>query len=87
MERLRNRLDVYRADLAQIVSKYIGETERRLGALFTRAESRDAVVILDEGDDLFGNRGEVRVVSKDAEDQMYLDERSRCWDGAQPCGH
>ena len=67
MERLRNRLDVYRADLAQIVSKYIGETERRLGALFTRAESRDAVVILDEGDDLFGNRGEVRVVSNDVE--------------------
>jgi len=53
-------LDVYRADLAALVDKYIGETERRLDELFTRAEDLDVVLLIDEGDALMTRRTEVR---------------------------
>jgi hypothetical protein len=53
-------LDVYRADLAALVDKYIGETERRLDELFTRAEELDVVLLLDEGDALMTRRTDVR---------------------------
>lgn len=52
-------LDVYRADLAALVDKYIGETERRLDALFTCAEELDVVLLIDEGDALMTRRTEV----------------------------
>ena len=38
-------LDLYRIDLAAVVSKYIGETEKNLGRLFAAALSRDAVLL------------------------------------------
>lgn len=54
------RLDVYRADLASLVDKYIGETERRLDELFTRAEELDVLLLIDEGDALMTQRTDVR---------------------------
>jgi SpoVK/Ycf46/Vps4 family AAA+-type ATPase len=53
-------LDLYRVDLASVVSKYIGETERNLSRLFARAEEQDIILLLDEGDSLLTGRTEVR---------------------------
>ena len=52
-------LDVVRADLSQVVSKYVGETEKHLAALFDAAEA-GAVLLFDEGDALFAKRTAVR---------------------------
>jgi hypothetical protein len=53
-------LDVYRVDLAAVINKYIGETEKNLHRILSRAEALDVVLLLDEGDALLGNRTEVR---------------------------
>jgi ATPase family protein associated with various cellular activities (AAA) len=53
-------LDVYRADLAALVDKYIGETERRLDNLFGTAEELDVILLVDEGDALMTRRTDVR---------------------------
>jgi hypothetical protein len=57
--------DVYRIDLSQMVSKYIGETEKNLSALFDRAENKDWILFFDEADSLFGNR----TATRDAHDR------------------
>jgi winged helix domain-containing protein/ATPase family protein associated with various cellular activities (AAA) len=54
------RLDLYRIDLAGVVSKYIGETERNLRNIFTAAERGGAILFFDEADALFGKRSEVK---------------------------
>src|SRR6185437_7411183 len=54
------QLDLYRIDLSQVVSKYIGETEKNLRAVFDAAETSGAVLLFDEADALFGKRSEVR---------------------------
>jgi hypothetical protein len=51
---------LYRVDLGMLVSKYIGETEKNLNALFDAADGRDVVLLFDEADSLFGRRGDVR---------------------------
>jgi hypothetical protein len=53
-------LDLYRIDLSQVVSKYIGETEKNLRRVFDAAEASGAVLLFDECDALFGKRSEVR---------------------------
>ena len=53
-------LDLYRVDLAGVVSKYIGETEKNLRRVFDAAERSGAILFFDEADALFGNRTEVR---------------------------
>ena len=53
-------LDLYRIDLAGVVSKYIGETEKNLDRIFAAAEGATAVLLFDEADALFGKRSEVR---------------------------
>jgi hypothetical protein len=53
-------LDLYRIDLAGVVSKYIGETEKNLRQIFDAAEDGGAVLLFDEADALFGKRTEVR---------------------------
>jgi len=53
-------LDLYKIDLAGVVSKYIGETEKNLDRIFTAAASANAVLHFDEADALFGKRSEVR---------------------------
>jgi SpoVK/Ycf46/Vps4 family AAA+-type ATPase len=52
-------LDLYKIDLALVVSKYIGETEKNLGRIFAEAEASNAILFFDEADALFGKRGEV----------------------------
>jgi hypothetical protein len=52
--------DLYRVDLAGVVSKYIGETEKNLRRLFDAAESGGCVLFFDEAEALFGKRGEIR---------------------------
>src|SRR5262249_38299265 len=54
------RLDLHRIDLAQVVSKYIGESEKNLGRLFDAADASGAILLFDEADALFGKRSEVR---------------------------
>lgn len=58
-------LDVYRIDLAAIVSKYIGETEKNLDRIFDCAHRSNSLLFFDEADALFGKRSEV----KDAHDR------------------
>jgi hypothetical protein len=54
------RLDLFKIDLSQVVSKYIGETEKNLRAVFAAAERSGAMLLFDEADALFGARAEVR---------------------------
>ena len=54
------RLDLYRIDLAGVVSKYIGETERNLRSIFAAAERGGVILFFDEADALFGKRSEVK---------------------------
>jgi len=53
-------LDLYQIDLAGVVSKYIGETEKNLRRIFDAAEDGGAVLLFDEADAIFGKRSEVR---------------------------
>jgi hypothetical protein len=53
-------LDLYRIDLSQVVSKYIGETEKNLRRIFDAAEESGAILLFDEADALFGKRSEVK---------------------------
>lgn len=75
--------DIYRVDLGQVVSKYIGETERNLDTVFARAEETGAVLFFDEADALFGRRSEV----KDSHDRYanaeaaYLLQRIDAFEG------
>jgi SpoVK/Ycf46/Vps4 family AAA+-type ATPase len=54
------RLDLYKIDLSGIVSKYIGETNKNLNAIFAAAENSNAILFFDEADAIFGKRSEVR---------------------------
>jgi hypothetical protein len=65
-------LPVYRVDLAMVVSKYIGETEKNLAHVFERAEARDWILFFDEADALFGRRSDVQ----DARDRYANQEVS-----------
>ena len=65
-------LDVCRIDLAKVVSKYIGETEKNLKRIFKKAEKVDCVLFFDETDALFGKRTGV----KDAHDRHANQEVS-----------
>jgi hypothetical protein len=77
------RLDLYRIDLSQVVSKYIGETEKNLRRVFDAAEDSAAVLLFDEADALFGKRSEV----KDSHDRYanievsYLLQRMEAYRG------
>jgi SpoVK/Ycf46/Vps4 family AAA+-type ATPase len=46
--------------MAKVVSKFIGETERNLAALFDAAEAGHAILLFDEADSLFGKRTDVK---------------------------
>jgi hypothetical protein len=76
-------LNVYRIDLSQVVSKYIGETEKELAQIFDEADAGHGVLVFDEADALFGRRSEV----KDARDRYanievgYLLQRLERFEG------
>jgi SpoVK/Ycf46/Vps4 family AAA+-type ATPase len=52
--------DMYKVDLATVVNKYIGETEKNLKKIFKDAENTHAILFFDEADALFGKRTEVK---------------------------
>jgi SpoVK/Ycf46/Vps4 family AAA+-type ATPase len=54
------RTNLYRVNLNQIVSQYIGETEKNLTRVFETAQKKSAVLLFDEADALFGKRSEVK---------------------------
>lgn len=76
-------LDLYVVDLATVVDKYIGETEKNLERIFAGAAGVNAVLLFDEADAVFGRRSEV----KDAHDRYaniesaYLLQRMETFDG------
>ncbi|MEV6955723.1 ATP-binding protein [Streptomyces sp. NPDC051183] len=76
-------LDLYTVDLATVVDKYVGETEKNLERIFTEAAGVNGVLLFDEADAVFGKRSEV----KDAHDRYanvesaYLLQRMESFDG------
>ena len=74
---------LFRIDLAGVVSKYIGETEKNLRVVFDEGERLNAALFFDECDALFGKRTEV----KDAHDRYanievnYLLQRMESYEG------
>jgi AAA+ superfamily predicted ATPase len=52
-------MEVFRIDLSQVVSKYIGETEKNLSMLFDTGENRNYILFCDEADALFGKRSNI----------------------------
>ncbi len=76
-------LDLYTVNLATVVDKYIGETEKNLERIFAEAAGVNAVLFFDEADAIFGKRSEV----KDAHDRYaniesaYLLQRLETFDG------
>lgn len=76
-------LDLYTVNLATVVDKYVGETEKNLERIFTEASRVSAVLLFDEADAIFGKRSEVR----DAHDRYaniesaYLLQRMETFDG------
>jgi SpoVK/Ycf46/Vps4 family AAA+-type ATPase len=75
--------EAFLVDLSRIVSKFIGESEKHLDAVFTDAERAGAVLVFDEADAIFGKRSEV----KDAHDRYanievaYLLQRMETFSG------
>jgi ATPase family associated with various cellular activities (AAA) len=75
--------DVYKIELSQIVSKYIGETEKNLARVFDQAQHKGWILFFDEADALFGKRSQ----TKDAHDRYanqevsYLLQRIETFDG------
>jgi DNA polymerase III delta prime subunit len=53
-------IELYQVDLSKITSKWIGETEKNLAALFDAAEAGHAILLFDEADALFGKRSSVK---------------------------
>ena len=76
-------LDLYTVNLATVVDKYIGETEKNLERIFAEATGVNAVLFFDEADAIFGKRSDV----KDAHDRYaniesaYLLQRLETFDG------
>ena len=76
-------LELYRVDLAGVVSKYIGETEKHLRTVFDACQRAPVLLLFDEADALFGKRTQV----KDAHDRFanieidYLLQRMEQFDG------
>jgi AAA+ superfamily predicted ATPase len=74
---------VFRVDVATLVSKFIGETEKNLSALFDKAENKQWILFFDEADSIFGKRTGVR----DAHDKYanqevsYLLQRIELFEG------
>jgi hypothetical protein len=53
-------LPLFKVDLASVVSKWVGETEKNLDSVFREAEESHSVLFFDEAEALFGKRGEVQ---------------------------
>jgi len=79
----KNKMDIYRVDLSQVVSKYIGETEKNLGSIFDVAENKNWILFFDEAESLFSKRTAVSD-SKDKfanQETAYLLQRVENYNG------
>lgn len=74
---------VFRVDLSVVVSKYIGETEKNLAAIFDKAENRDWILFFDEADALFGKRTQTNTANDRYANQevSYLLQRIENFNG------
>ena len=76
-------LDMYHVDLSNVVSRYVGEAEKKLEIIFNRLQGKNCMLFFDEADALFGKRSEV----KEAHDRYanqevsYLLQRIETFDG------
>lgn len=79
----RMNMDVYRIDLSQVVSKYIGETEKNLSGIFDQAETHNWILFFDEADALFGSRTHANNANDRAANQeiAYLLQRIEDYPG------
>lgn len=77
------RMELYKVDLSQIADKYIGETEKRLEEVFSRAEKTNVILFFDEADAVLGKRSEVHEAKdKYANTEVsYLLQRIEEYDG------
>lgn len=76
-------LPVYRVDLSRVVSKWIGDTEKNLAALFDQAQHRNWILFFDEAESLFGQRTESRSANDRSANQQisYLLQRLEDYPG------
>jgi AAA+ superfamily predicted ATPase len=76
-------LDLFKVDLSSVISRWVGETEKNLREIFDSAEGGSSIILFDEGDALFGARGDV----KQAQDRFanqevsYLLQRLEAFEG------
>lgn len=76
-------MPLYRVDLSQLISKYIGETQKNIGKIFDEAEKCDCILLFDEADAIFTKRSDV----SDAQDRYsnaetaYLLQRIEAYAG------
>ncbi|MGN0342465.1 MAG: ATP-binding protein [Roseburia sp.] len=76
-------LPLFRVDLSQVISKYIGETQKNMGRIFEEAEKCDCILMFDEADAIFAKRSDV----SDAQDRYsnaetaYLLQRMEQYNG------
>ena len=76
-------MPLYRVDLSQLISKYIGETQKNIGRIFDEAEKCDCILLFDEADAIFTKRSDV----SDAQDRYsnaetaYLLQRIEAYAG------
>ncbi len=76
-------IEMYKVDLSQVVSKYIGETEKNLNEVFAEAKKSNVILFFDETDAILGKRTEV----KDSHDKnanletAYLLQKMEEYDG------
>ena len=76
-------IEMYKVDLSQVVSKYIGETEKNLNQVFNEAKKSNVILFFDETDAILGKRTEV----KDSRDKnanletAYLLQKMEEYDG------
>jgi hypothetical protein len=76
-------IDLMVVDLSRLVSKWVGETEKQLDAVFSEAEASSCVLFFDEADSLFGRRGDVtRAADRYANLEVgYLLQRLESYEG------
>lgn len=76
-------LPLCRIDLSQLISKYIGETQKNIGKVFEAAKEQSCILFFDEADALFARRSE----QNDAQDKYsnaeiaYLLQKTEGYDG------
>lgn len=77
------QMDLYRVDLSQVSSKYIGETEKNLEQIFRDAQQANVILFFDEADCMFGKRTEVRDANDKYANQetSYILQRIESYDG------